>query len=246
MHVSIAMKTIITLTVLAVSFVAANANAQGMDYASEGAVSNVAATGYYGGGYYPGWGYGSSTVAEGALRGAADLVRADGDNAYMNSLANINNQVALKKNIENRQEWVETYFSMRRTNDAYRASQREPITSQGQSEAMAKMMAPARLNSYQLEPVTGKLNWPAALLREEFDLARGQLDRIFATRDAKTAGVGNITDANVNAITSHMREELKAQIKTMSANEYLAARKFIDGLGYEARFVPGVEGFAAN
>lgn len=240
------MKTIATISMLAVTLAAANVDAQGVDYAAVGAVANVGVTGYYGGGYYPGWGYSSSTVAEGALRGEADLVRAAGDNAYMNSLAAINNQVALKKNIENRQQWVETYFSMRRTNDAYRASQRDPIPSLGQSQAIAKMLAPQRLNGNQLDPLTGKLNWPAALQADEFALARRQLDRIFANRDLASAGVGNTTDAQVSAITSEMQAELKSQIKTMSPSEYLAAKKFIDGLGYEARFAPGVEGIAAN
>jgi hypothetical protein len=240
------MKTIITIAVLAVVFTAANANAQTVDYAAEGAVANVAVTGFYGGGFYPGWGNGGGTVQGSVLRGAADLVRAEGDNAYMNSLANINNQVALKKNIENREQWVETYFQMRRTNDAYRASQRPAPTSLGQAQQMARMMAPQRLNSYQLEPVTGKINWPAALQGDQFALARRQLERLFAARDAQTAGVGSATDANVNAITSQMREELKSQINTMSPSEYLVAKKFIDGLGYEARFAPGVEGLAAK
>jgi hypothetical protein len=240
------MKTITTFAVLAIAFTATSANAQTVDYAAEGAVPNVAVTGYYGGGFYPGWGYGGGTVQGSVLRGAADLVRAEGDNAYMNSLANINNQIAIKKNIENREQWVETYFQMRRTNDAYRASQRPAPTSLGQAQQMARMMTPQRLNSYQLEPTTGKLHWPASFQGAEFAAARQQLERLFAARSAQNAGAGGTLDSSVNAITNQMRDALKSQINSMPTNEYLAAKKFIDGLGYEARFAPGVEGLAAN
>lgn len=240
------MKTIVPFTALVALSIAANANAQTVEYAAEGAAPNVAVTGYYGGGFYSGWGYGGGTVAGSALRGAADLVRAEGDNAYMNSLANINNQIAIKKNIENRDQWVETYFHMRRTNDAYRASQRLTPTSLGQAQQMAKMMTPQRLSSYQLEPNTGKIRWPDAFQGPEFAAARSQLEKMFATRTTENAGVGSTLDSRVNAITSEMRDALKSRIDNMPTNEYLAAKKFIDGLGYEARFAPGVEGLAAK
>lgn len=240
------MKIIATIAALAIAYTA-SASAQTVDYAAEGAVPNVPVTGFYGGGFNPGWGFGGGgTVAGSALHGAADLVRAEGDNAYMNSLANINNQVAIKKNIENRDLWVDTYFKMRRTNDAYRASVRRGPVSQGESELMAKMLAPKRLNGTQLEPLTGKINWPVALRGDDFALARRQLDRMFADRSAQNAGVGGELDSSVNSVTNEMRERLKSQINTMSASEYLAGKKFIDSLGYEARFAPGVEGLAAN
>jgi hypothetical protein len=111
---------------------------------------------------------------------------------------------------------------------------------------MAKMMAPKRLNGSQLEPLTGRINWPDALKGDEFAIARRQLDRLFAGRTVHTAGVGTALDSNVAAVTGEMREKLKAQINHMPANEYLAGKKFLDSLGYEARFAPGVEGLAAN
>jgi hypothetical protein len=240
------MKTIATIAALAIAYTTTSASAQNVGYVSEGVVPNVAVTGFYGGGFYNGWGNGGGTVAGNFLQGAADLVRAEGDNAYMNSLANINNQIALKQNIENREQWVETYFKMRRTNDAYRASIRRGPVSQGESETMAKVLLPKRLNGSQLEPLTGRIHWPAALQGDEYALARRQLDRLFAGRTVHNAGIGGALDSSVASITGEMRERLKAQIHTMTASEYLAGKKFIDSLGYEARFAPGVEGLAAN
>jgi hypothetical protein len=98
----------------------------------------------------------------------------------------------------------------------------------------------------QLEPLTGRIHWPDALQGDEFALNRRQLDRLFAGRTVHNAGVGGSLDSGVAAITSEMREKLKAQINTLTASEYLAGKKFIDSLGYEARFAPGVEGLAAN
>ena len=232
-------------TTLAITLIVTSAKAQDSGYAIEGAVPNVALTGFYGGGYYPAWG-GASTVAEGALRGQADLVRAWGDNAYMNSLAAVNTEVARQKNIENRLQWVQTYFEMRRTNEAARAAQRPTAMSLGQSQQYARMLAPQRLSPYQIEPVSGRIHWPAALQGPEFAEARKALQQIFASRDVHTSGVGNTTDSQVAEITAAMRDALKANIDAMTSSEYLAARKFVDGLAYEARFAPGVEGLASN
>ncbi|MCC7087415.1 MAG: hypothetical protein IT427_20625 [Pirellulales bacterium] len=47
-------------------------------------------------------------------------------------------------------------------------------------------------------------------------------------------------------ITDQMRDQLKSRIDAIPVNEYLTAKNFIDGLGYEVRFAPGVEGHTAN
>ncbi|MCC7087414.1 MAG: hypothetical protein IT427_20620 [Pirellulales bacterium] len=184
------MKTIFTIAVFAVFCTAATSRAQLVDDDAAGVAPTVAVSGYYGSGFFPGWGFGGGTVEGNFLQGTADLVRTNGDNAFLNSLANINNQVAVKKNTVNRDPWVETYFHMRRTNEVYRASRRQVPTSLGQAEQKAKLLVPQRLNSYQLEPFIGKINWPAGLKRSQLASARRLLEQLFAVRDAQNAGIG--------------------------------------------------------
>src|SRR3954454_3336935 len=79
----------------AVLGVAALANAQSL------ATPGLGFAGYGGGDY--GYGYHSSTLEEGWLRGLGALAAAQGQANYLNSLANINNQDAYTKYVQNRQ-----------------------------------------------------------------------------------------------------------------------------------------------
>ncbi len=52
--------------------------------------------------------------------GAANMIRAQGQNAADMSLANMNNQFALSLGLDNSLKYVETYFKKRQTNMYYR------------------------------------------------------------------------------------------------------------------------------
>src|SRR5262245_30696968 len=83
--------------------------------------------GGYGGYYGGGWGYNTagagSTPAGSYLTGMGNAIRAQGEYNVNTSQAAINLEDAAKKDIENRQLWTNTYFEMRKINDAYKQSQ---------------------------------------------------------------------------------------------------------------------------
>ncbi len=67
---------------------------------------------------YGGWpGYtGGTTAAGSAMNGMASVISAKGDYNLSTSAAAINMTQAQKQEIQNRQQWTNTYFDMRATN----------------------------------------------------------------------------------------------------------------------------------
>ncbi len=180
----------------------------------------------------------SSTIVEGARRSAADYQRALGDRAYNESLSNINNEEARSRSIDNAKRFTQTYFEMRRINREATAAEATPRLTPEQLVKIAKQMTPVRMTAYQLNPVSGTINWPAILQYDEFAKQREALNKLFANRDS-AAGLGSPTNRAVIASTNEMFELLKGHIDDVSANEFVQGKKFIDSLAYESQFAPG-------
>jgi hypothetical protein len=81
--------------------------------------------------------------------------------------------------------------------------------------------------------VTGQISWPDVLQGSEFAELRKQLDQQFELR-AKTGSMASTTQ-RIHAATQEMSALLRNEIQKIPANEYIGARKFLDGLDYTAR-----------
>ncbi len=81
-----------------------------------------------GGGYGYGWGgYDDGGTAAGSyLNGMANVVRSAGYANVMNSIAAQNYEQAYSADLDNRLKYTNTYFEMRRVNQAARAEARSP------------------------------------------------------------------------------------------------------------------------
>ena len=112
----------------------------------------------YGGGWS---GYSGGTTAAGsAMNGMASVISAQGQRNLSNSAAAVNMTQAQKNEIENRQQWTNTYFDMRRVNQQQAAAVRGPSPTMEQIARMAKSARPKQLGSNQMDYVTGQLRWP--------------------------------------------------------------------------------------
>jgi hypothetical protein len=194
---------------------------------------------YWGGGYAPPYygSYGGGTVEGSIAHGYADLVRSAGAYNLMTSEAYKNYEDARKKNIENRLQWTQTYFEMRRINDEYRRAQYErDKRTQEDFIRYAQAAAPHRLVSSQLDPITGYLAWPRLLMTPAFADSRRELDRLFAARAGNKGAIGNDAYFAILDQVDRMQEQLRRLIKVAPANDYIEARKFLESLAYEARF----------
>jgi len=147
--------------------------------------------------------------------------------------------------LDNNLKAATTFYEKRKLNEAYRAMNAEDRPTREDLARYAKATLPDRPTNYQLEPVRGTIQWPEVFQREQFLAGRVQLDFLFAHRSTTNGPSSEACQQAQKAVTA-MRDELRAILREMSPAEYLAARKFLDSLAYEAQFPPRVEGMAFN
>lgn len=178
----------------------------------------------------------ASTAFQGYTQGIADIISASGQAAIATSQANVNNQSAISMRTDNRMQWTNTYFEMRRINADARAAELGPRLTTEDWIRMSKMMAPKRLNSVALDPISGHITWPPALTVEVFASYRRSIEAFFANR-ALTGTVANYRNLlQLEAAADSLTEELKKHIHEFPTKDYLLARNFVESLSYEARF----------
>lgn len=164
------------------------------------------------------------------MNGMASVISAKGDYNLATSAAAINMTQAQKQEIENRQQWTNTYFDMRATNRTA-GGRASPRPTMEQLTRMAQEMAPKPLASGQMDQVSGRLNWPSALQQASFDSQREQLDQLFATR-AKYGGLSYADQMTVRQTVEAMFDELKTQIRDIPPQDYVACRNFLNSVSY--------------
>ena len=172
-------------------------------------------------------------MEEGAARGMADVIRSAGAANLMNSAAAKNYQDAQKKYIANRLHATETYFEMKRVNKEYRDANREAPPTQDQLIRLSKSRLPDRLGPTSLDPLSGQIKWPMALLDDSFAPHREKLEQLFQERAVN----GYITPDQYQAVrkeTNAMLDNLKSLVSQFTPNQSVAGRKFIESLAYEA------------
>ena len=185
----------------------------------------------------------ASTVAQSYAQGYADVVRSQGINNLLNSQAAINVEQARSANMQNRLQWTQTYFEMRKMNREYRAAERGPTPSPEAFARWARDAAPDRLKSVQLDSITGRINWPTLLQQDQYAALRQSMEQAFTERAEKHGALAPDTALKINDDANKMMQLLedslqqsKAMNNPIPAYLYIDAKKFIESLAYEARF----------
>ncbi|QGJ71164.1 Hypothetical protein PBC10988_28670 [Planctomycetales bacterium 10988] len=190
----------------------------------------------YNPGYYGGYGgYRASTAGEGYARGMASLIQSAGEANLLNSQAAINREAARSDYIDNRQKWTSTYFEMRKMNRAYRAEERGPAPSQEAVVRWAQVGVPDRLSASDLDPLTGQIDWPRALMTEPFDGYRNVVEDLYEERAQSGVATGQLY-YDIQQVMAQMIDMLKANLDQYPTNDYIEAKKFLESLAYEAQF----------
>jgi len=183
--------------------------------------------GYNRGGY-------ASTAGQAAAYGMSEMMRAQGYENLQNSEAAKNWQEAKTLDIQNKMRWTETYFEMRKTNRDARAAEAGPPVTQEQAIRMAKMSAPPRLGSTQLDPVTGHIEYPLVLQDDIFAPYRQELDALFAKRAATGGSIQYAEFQAIQGTVSRFVDALKEHVDKYPAGDYGRARTFLNSLAHEA------------
>jgi hypothetical protein len=184
--------------------------------------------GVYGG--YPG-SSGGGTVAGNALNGMGSVISAKGDYNLSTSEAAINMTLAQKNDIQNRQLYSDTYFEMRAANRAATAAERGPRPTEEQLVRIAHQGVPRPLSTSQMDPVSGRLEWPDPLQAKAFEAQRSEVDQLFAKR-ANYGGLGYSDQAKLREAVNAMSDQLKEQIREIPPQEYVASRSFLKSMQY--------------
>ena len=188
--------------------------------------------GYNRGGY-------ASTAGQAAAYGMSEMMRAQGTQNLENSEAAKNWQDAKTQEIQNRMRWTETYFEMRKSNKESRAAEAGPPVTQEQAIRMAKMTAPPRLVSTQLDPVTGHIEYPLVLQDTIFKPYRAELDKLFAHRASSGGSLQYEQYQEIQRTVSKFIDVLKDNVGNYAAGDYGKARTYLNSLAHESRFPSG-------
>jgi hypothetical protein len=220
---------IVLLSTLAVPVLSQTANAQA-GFAGFGVGLGLG----YGYGGYGGYGYGGGTVAGNYLNGMSNVIRSEGEYNVMTSQAGVNNEEARSRYLDNKKKWFENYLQMSEQRSAldaqrYAAARHSPEA----LNAAAKTALPKALGPDMLDPVTGRITWPEILQDSQYADQRKEIEQLFELRAKTSHGTG--TGQKIRSTTARMSEMLRKQIKDLPANEYIAARKFLDSLDFAAR-----------
>jgi hypothetical protein len=186
----------------------------------------------WGGGWGMNW---SSTAQEGADRGLAAVVQAQGYANLQNSEAAKNWEEAKTLEMQNKLRWTETYFEMRQVNRDKRANETGPRVTQDQAIRLARMAAPPRLPSTQLDPVTGYIEYPLILTSDIYKSYRERLDSLFSQRAASGGSIRYDDFKAIETTISQFVETLQQHVGEYAAGDYGRARNFLDSLMNEAR-----------
>jgi hypothetical protein len=179
-----------------------------------------------------GGGWHASTVEEGIQRGFADVVRSQGMANLYNAQATTELEKARSAYLDNRYKATQTFFEMRRYNTESRRSERSSPLSTEQYVRLARIEAPQTLTNTQLDPLTGAISWPTPLARPEYAEHRARLEKLFVDRSS-----GYSTYADIQKACESFLEQLRADIMKFQANDFVAARRFLDSLLFAARGV---------
>jgi len=206
-------------------------NQQPADVPYTPAVPQASMVAGYGG--YGGYNTGGHTVAGDAMQGMASVISARGDAALSASAAAVNLTQADKQLIQNQQAATNAYFDMRATNRAARATERGPSLSMEQLAKIAHDGLPKPLNSTQLDPVSGELNWPGPLQHDSVKAQREQLDQLMA-QQARYGSLSYADQTKVRSSVNTMFKLLKANISKIPTPDYTSARSFLNSVLYAA------------
>jgi hypothetical protein len=224
------MKTTLNVTLLAGAFIAgvfvsSTVSAQTF---SDG---RIAFRPYYGSPHFYSH---ASTYEEGVLRGWADVWRGVGEYNYHSSLANINNQEAYSRYLDNSLKHTQTFFARRELNKQARQSEQAPRPSAEDLARFAKERAPQGLTGYEYSAPLGSLNWPAVLEDPAFAEQKAELDRLFATRTTDNSGLGSENHRQITRTAEQLVARLKSRIGEYSPSEYMSAKSFLNRLERES------------
>ena len=180
----------------------------------------------------------AATVGESHARGLSDVVRSRGQYEMDSAQAQATRAEARSRELDNRLKSSQTYFEMRNYNREQRFGTPEEkyAKKRANEEKYAKYARranPDELTDSQLDPLTGKINWPFSLMSPKYEKYRDQLDDLFEQRARHGGQISYRTYEQIKFTTKDFLKALREDIREMDPQDYLAAKRFVNALAHE-------------
>lgn len=152
--------------------------------------------------------------------------------------------------MDNALKHTKTFYERRQTRDTYFALRQTPSPGDSKHAAQPASMTVQkpmnRLAVTEFDPVTKVIHWPDRLLGERYAAVRNEIEGLFAVQQPGDSGADSVFFAKVKTATDRMADLLRAEVREMPAAEYMAAKRFLDGLRNEALAPAAVNPVAMN
>jgi hypothetical protein len=182
-------------------------------------------------GYGGNWA-GVGTAESSAAHGAADIIRSEGYYNLTTAQGMVESEKARAIYLENKKTAFQGYLAGKEQRSAINAQKRELSRHSVEALAVAGKSDVKPLNGEQLNPVTGKIKWPKALLDSKFNAKRTEIEKLFELQARTSEGSKN--QSKIQSATGELATMLKSNITHINSTEYMNAKKFIDSLAVSA------------
>ncbi len=176
----------------------------------------------------------ATTAAQANAYGMSSIIQSTGQANLLNSQANINNQQAVSANLDNHLKYTNTYFEMRSQNRQAKAAEATPQLSTDQLYRLAEQNATRRPSNGQLDPITGQIVWPMVLRDDRYAAQTKVLNELFAHRAEHHGYISMDTFRQITSTTRVLLDNLIANVAEYPPNQYIAAKRMVEGLAFEA------------
>jgi hypothetical protein len=185
----------------------------------------------------------ASTAQEGILNGMSSYIQAIGVARVHHAQAAILEEQAEWAAYENVTKRIDTFNERRRMHRDRVAEDREyaRLRDEEGKELLEHRRATEyktayRLSFEELNPNTGRINWPAVLQADVFEAQRDRLNELFAHRAEFKLESDHYVVREIESVERDLVASLRSFREQIPHAEYVAAQAFLRGLVYEAKY----------
>src|SRR5262249_7215956 len=110
-------------------------------------------------------------------------------------------------------------------------AERGPRLTAEQLARISQEQAPKPLNSMQVDPISGRVAWPALLQDQRYAAERAEVEQVVA-KQVTFGGLGLSDQTRAREAIENMFATMKDQVRDVPPQQYTTARTFLRSLMY--------------
>jgi|GEM_PF-2683475 len=175
-----------------------------------------------------------SAYESAATNGMANMIRAEGDYNRKTAKALTEYEVARAAYMENQNHIFNLRRTFARAQLQARADDREEATAKRiRTEAFLAAHRPQPLGNRHIDPSTGQMRWPSALMHPAFDEDRQRLEDLFRTHSH--SGSDSDVSTDIKKQVHEAQTKLHSHVQDLDLQDYSDARQFLDRMAVTAQ-----------